>query len=327
MILENTLKTRITNLTIDKYIKLGYKCNIGDIIDISIEDCPNSSDVKLTCICDKCKINKKTTNGDVYNKNHGAWICNNCKKEIKENTKCEYCGCGNSAYRKKANMILCNKHYKNWRINSGDIKRTIRDENEIHLYDTYATFDTYDLNGNIVKTYKIDLEDVDFVKTHKCYTHNITKYAIFKKDGKNIALHKYLTNTINNDNVVVDHINRDRYDNRKSNLRITSSLENNLNTGIPSHNTSGIKGVSYRKKDGTYEAYVNKYDKKIGLGSYNTIDKASIARKIGELVIYGDKLLYINRLKEELKDIDIYSHMAYKMAKFKEKELDEKYGK
>lgn len=328
MIKEKFINVKVTNLTIERYLKLGYNCNIGDTIKIDIEHCPNNNDIKLTYVCDECNIAEKETNGTSFVNSKGKWICNDCKTKIKENTKCEYCGCGNATFRKLSNMTLCLKHYNNWKDNNGTIKQTLFDENTFTIYDDYAEFDTYDLHGNKIKTYKIDLEDVDFVKSHKCHTHKVTGYAIFKDENKkNIALHKYLTNTQYHPELIVDHINRDKTDNRKSNLRVTTSVENNLNTGLHKHNTSGVKGVSYDKKNNRYEAYVNKYNHKIGLGTYKTLEEAVVARKIGEYVVYNNKLLYIENLKNELKDIDIYSHIAYSLAVNKQKELDEKYGK
>lgn len=56
-----------------------------------------------------------------------------------------------------------------------------------------------------------------------------------------IKLHRYIMN-MNNSNLVVDHINRNPLDNRKSNLRICSYKENSFNKSIRVDNTSGIPG-------------------------------------------------------------------------------------
>ena len=59
-----------------------------------------------------------------------------------------------------------------------------------------------------------------------------------------IAIH-YIPNPENKREV--DHINRDRSDNKIENLRWVSHLENMQNKGIPNTNTSGIKNISYNK--------------------------------------------------------------------------------
>jgi hypothetical protein len=72
------------------------------------------------------------------------------------------------------------------------------------------------------------------------------------KDGKGktfrihrlVALH-YIPNPENKPQV--DHINRDKTDNRIQNLRWVSPSENCQNTGIPITNTSGHKNIYYYK--------------------------------------------------------------------------------
>ena len=45
----------------------------------------------------------------------------------------------------------------------------------------------------------------------------------------------------------MDHINRDRSDNRVENLRWVTSSENQQNTGMPNTNKSGHKNICYHK--------------------------------------------------------------------------------
>ena len=52
------------------------------------------------------------------------------------------------------------------------------------------------------------------------------------------------------DNMVVNHINLKKFDNRISYLRIATVPENNRNRPIPSTNTSGFMGVSKTIKNG-----------------------------------------------------------------------------
>lgn len=68
---------------------------------------------------------------------------------------------------------------------------------------------------------------------------------------------------------VVDHINGDTLDNRRSNLRIVTKAQNGANR-VKRHarNTSGYRGVSYHKTRGKWEAYVCPNYSKKSLGRY-----------------------------------------------------------
>lgn len=54
----------------------------------------------------------------------------------------------------------------------------------------------------------------------------------------------------------VDHINGNKLDNRRANLRIASQAQNLHNRGAQRNNTSGYKGVTYNKRDGCWVAEI-----------------------------------------------------------------------
>ena len=69
---------------------------------------------------------------------------------------------------------------------------------------------------------------------------------------KHFRLHRllalaYIPNTENKK--CIDHINRDRLDNRLCNLRWATLLENQQNKGMFKNNNSGEKNICYYKKD------------------------------------------------------------------------------
>jgi len=77
----------------------------------------------------------------------------------------------------------------------------------------------------------------------------------------------------------VDHINRDKDDNRIVNLRLSMPGAQQFNTEGFKHNTSGVRGVSWHKATKTWRAYVQLNKKFICLGYFKTIDAAATARK------------------------------------------------
>lgn len=69
---------------------------------------------------------------------------------------------------------------------------------------------------------------------------------------------------------LIDHIDGDKLNNRRDNLRLCNSSENEYNKGLPAHNTTGYKGV-YRNSPACrlpWQAAITINRKKIYLGSY-----------------------------------------------------------
>jgi hypothetical protein len=78
----------------------------------------------------------------------------------------------------------------------------------------------------------------------------------------------------------VDHINGNRLDNRRNNLRLASSRINNENKSLKGQGKSGHLGVSWRADMGKWYAYAKMDGKPINLGFYCTKDEAAeVARQ------------------------------------------------
>lgn len=72
----------------------------------------------------------------------------------------------------------------------------------------------------------------------------------------------------------VDHINLNKSDNRRANLRLANRAENCRNIPIPRHNTSGFKGVSWCKANGKWRAQIYLMGKQIHLGYFYDAEEA-----------------------------------------------------
>jgi hypothetical protein len=83
---------------------------------------------------------------------------------------------------------------------------------------------------------------------------------------------------------VVDHIDRDRSNNRITNLRLATKRENAQNKSLARNSRSGVKGVHPVKGRGLWRAeiYVNGDRKKIGY--FKDFDEAVAARRSAELL-------------------------------------------
>lgn len=86
----------------------------------------------------------------------------------------------------------------------------------------------------------------------------------------------------------VDHINGNKLDNRKSNLRICSHSENLRNQRKPKDNKSGFKGVSWHKGAKRWCAEIRSNGKRHHLGYFDTAEDAAKAYDIAATLIHGD---------------------------------------
>jgi HNH endonuclease/AP2 domain len=77
----------------------------------------------------------------------------------------------------------------------------------------------------------------------------------------------------------IDHVNRNRQDDRWENLRHVTALENNQNTHKKSTNKSGYKGVSLHKTTKKWIAQICFKGKSRNLGYFESPEAASVAYK------------------------------------------------
>lgn len=198
--------------------------------------------------------------------------------------KCSVCG-------KECKHLLksmCQKHYTQF-MKYGECKRTIYDPNEIIEYEDYAEVVLYNKQCEEVARTLIDLEDIEKVKDKKWNIHH-NGYVM---NGTTL-FHRFIMDCP--DDMVVDHINHNRLDNRKENLRICTKHQNDMNKKILPNNTSGITGVSWDKRKNKWRARIKYNQKEIHLGYFNTKEEAAEARKQAELEYFGE---YRNKEDEE----------------------------
>ena len=107
-------------------------------------------------------------------------------------------------------------------------------------------------------------------------------YRQSRVNGKKVSVFMHHA-VIGKPTKMVDHINHDTLDNRRSNLRFVDSHTNQLNRrGLQSNNTTGYNGVcKYRgaSKVVRYAAIGKREGKKFYVGVFSTPLEACIARQ------------------------------------------------
>ena len=87
---------------------------------------------------------------------------------------------------------------------------------------------------------------------------------------------------------VVDHINKNRADNRKCNLRCCRRSENDRNRSIYSTNTSGVTGVYFDRKRGKWAASISYNKKRMLIGRFAEKEDAIRARLEKEAELFKE---------------------------------------
>lgn len=165
-------------------------------------------------------------------------------------------------------------------------------------------YNTYDLSGeygigwtsNTNREFYFDLEDYDKIKEY-CWSDDSHGYIVTKPNGTTMSLHRLVMNP--NDVELIDHIFHKTYDNRKSQLRVCTINENACNMVLPSHNTSGVKGVRFHSRDLIWEAFITHHQKYIHLGRFVNKDDAIKARLDAELKYQKDFRFQNKNIKEK----------------------------
>lgn len=175
-------------------------------------------------------------------------------------------------------------------------------------------YNKYDLSGEYGVCYPynsddeilFDLEDYEKIKDY-CW---FITYAKKDKKGyktahgktfncekrKSLSMHRFILG-INDSSIIIDHINRNPLDNRKSNLR-TCTIQQNV------HNTEAVvgeyKGVSKREgvKGDKWCAYITSDGVHHWLGTFDTPEQAALAYNEAALKYHGE-FAYLNDVHSE----------------------------
>jgi hypothetical protein len=155
-------------------------------------------------------------------------------------------------------------------------------------------YNKYDLSGeygigytsNTNEQFYFDLEDYDKIKDYCWYKTKTTNYVATNIFGKKITLNNFLKK--HDSKYIVDHYNRNKFDNRKENLIITTKKNNCINKSIQSNNKSGFVGVRYDKLNKKWISTIGLDGKDKWLGRFVNKEDAIIARLKAEKEYFGE---------------------------------------
>ena len=162
-------------------------------------------------------------------------------------------------------------------------------KNRIELCDDYAKVHFYKTDGYFL----CDLDDVHLAEETSWYLSQ-DGYAIGWVKNKCKMFHRIVNNTP--ENLVTDHINRNRLDNRKTNLRNATSVMNSNNNYKQDHLPAKGVRVRYNTKGIRYVVDVHNNEFKcIRIGTFDTLSEAIEARNKAYIDIKGVPFPFIDK--------------------------------
>lgn len=169
---------------------------------------------------------------------------------------CEHCGrLFNKPKRvsTQTRYVLCTKHRIQFKKYNKflDTNQWCQSDSIYDIIDNYVRIHLFDKVGNFIAYGYCDLKDINLIKSYRWYigSHG---YMVNNKLG---LFHKNLI-----DSPFIDHINRDRLDNRRSNLRPCTRSDNQVNRTKQKNNKSGVTGVYYNTRDSVWIARLERYE-------------------------------------------------------------------
>lgn len=143
------------------------------------------------------------------------------------------------------------------------------------------------------KAAMIDDEDVATITKHSWHFKD-NGYAMrsTERNGekKSFYMHRELLNAPKG--MAVDHINHDKLDNRRSNLRLCTIGQNNRNMRMNKH---GFKGVSWDTARGRFKATISVNNKSMNIGRFDTAEEAALYYDVAAQLFYG-QYAYLNNV-------------------------------
>jgi hypothetical protein len=147
----------------------------------------------------------------------------------------------------------------------------------------------------------VSLQDADLARfkwstringKYTAYAAHLRKDPTHPRGQSLLLLHRVILERVLNRKLVkgeiVDHINGDGLDNRRENLRLATYNQNTLNSKIQSRNTSGYRGVSWRKCANKWIAKIVVNGKNLYLGLFTDKHQAAVAYNKAALEHYGE---------------------------------------
>lgn len=150
-----------------------------------------------------------------------------------------------------------------------DLERELFDEHSETIFNCRRPSSTKPMNKEMFEPYlyydetsksclrwKVSVNSKIKVNSEAGWFSKLNGYYEIQLKGYAYKVHRIiaLLHNLNIDDFVIDHIDRNKSNNKINNLRVVSQKQNMLNRGINLNNTSGVQGVYYDKRGKSWTA-------------------------------------------------------------------------
>jgi alpha-L-fucosidase len=125
--------------------------------------------------------------------------------------------------------------------------------------------------------------DLHLLNTHNIRLDKSNGYFRVYFNKTYVYLHRFLIDAKKGE--IVDHIDRNKLNNRRENLRIVSYSLNSYNKEVQNKNG---RGIYFDKAGNRYRACIGFNNKTLKLGSFKTIEEAKKAYNLKSKEIHGE---------------------------------------
>ena len=188
----------------------------------------------------------------------------------------------------------------------------------------FKKYNTYDLSGEFgigydcnENTFSFDLEDYDLIKdycwnVHKEYRkkddgniNSVGYYVTCKSliDHHVVRLHRLIMGVLDDSSIIVDHIDHNGCNNRRSNLRICNLAQNAWNVKPRTNTTSIYKGVYLERSTGKWVSQITKNKNTYKLGRFKNEEDAALAYNEKAKELFGE-FACLNEIKTNKGEIN-----------------------
>ena len=141
----------------------------------------------------------------------------------------------------------------------------------------------------------VDDVDYEYLNQWKWHYDRHSRYAVRTINGSRrdkprkittVFMHRSILNTPKD--LECDHIDGDRINNQKYNLRNCTSLQNTQNRSLNKNSISGYKGVGWTKKTKSFRVRIKANGIVYYLGSFLNVKEAALAYNEKALELHGE---------------------------------------